>query len=67
MSFQWKGVFPAITTKFTTGDRLDLEMFEKNLDAQIDAGIDAVVLGGSLGEASTLTNDEKKHLLIYWM
>ena len=59
MSFQWKGVFPALTTKFTSDDKLDLPLFEKNLKAQLDAGVDGIILGGTLGEASVLSNDEK--------
>ena len=54
---------PAVTTKFTIDDKLDLEMFSVNLEAQIDAGVSAIILGGSLGEASTLTNSEKKTLV----
>ena len=38
MNFEWKGIFPALTTKFTANDELDLPLFEKNLNAQIDAG-----------------------------
>ncbi|TAN19821.1 MAG: dihydrodipicolinate synthase family protein [Chitinophagaceae bacterium] len=63
MSFTWKGVFPAITTPFTAGDQLDFQMFEKNLSAQINAGIDGVILGGTLGESSVLTKEEKNDLL----
>jgi 4-hydroxy-tetrahydrodipicolinate synthase len=63
MSIEWKGIFPAITTKFTANDELDLPLFEKNLKAQLDAGIDGIILGGSLGEASTLTNAEKETLV----
>lgn len=63
MSFEWKGVFPALTTKFTGNDELDLPLFEKNLNAQLDAGIHGVVLGGTLGEASVLTVDEKETLV----
>lgn len=62
MSIEWKGVFPAITTKFTAADELDLPLFEKNLQAQLAAGIDGIILGGSLGEASTLTTAEKETL-----
>ncbi len=58
----WKGVMPAITTKFTQDDELDLQMFEHNLKAQLDAGIHGIVLGGTLGEASTLTEKEKQTL-----
>lgn len=63
MPFEWKGVFPAITTPFTSDDKLDLVMFEKNLQTQINAGIDGVILGGTLGESSVLTKEEKNVLV----
>jgi 4-hydroxy-tetrahydrodipicolinate synthase len=63
MSILWKGVFPAFTTKFTANDTLDLALFEKGLQSQLDAGVDGIVLGGSLGEASTLTTEEKETLV----
>ena len=63
MKFQWKGVFSAVTTKFTADDELDFEAFDLNLNAQIEAGVDGIILGGSLGEASTLTQEDKDALL----
>jgi len=63
MSIVWKGVFPALTTKFTAKDELDLPLFEKNLRLQIASGVDGVILGGSLGEASVLTYAEKERLV----
>lgn len=63
MSFEWKGVFPALTTKFTKDDELDLPLFEKNLQAQVAAGIHGVILGGTLGEASVLATEEKERLV----
>jgi dihydrodipicolinate synthase/N-acetylneuraminate lyase len=63
MALDWKGVYPALTTKFTNDDKLDFNLFGKNLKAQLDAGVNGVILGGSLGEASTLTNVEKFDLL----
>jgi 4-hydroxy-tetrahydrodipicolinate synthase len=60
---EWKGIFPALTTPFTDNDELDLAMFVKNLGAQVDAGVDGVIIGGSLGEASTLTASEKEELI----
>lgn len=59
MSVQWQGVFPALTTKFTADDKLDFSLFERNLTAQLDAGVDGIILGGTLGEASVLSNEEK--------
>ena len=63
MAFTWKGVFPALTTKFTAADQLDLPLFEKNLNAQLKAGVDGIILGGTLGEASVLTTAEKEQLV----
>jgi len=62
MGIQWKGVMPAVTTKFTDKDTLDLKMFETNINAQLDAGVHGIVLGGTLGEASTLEEQEKRLL-----
>jgi len=59
----WKGVFPAVTTKFTADDQLDLKAFHTNIHAQVEAGVDGIILGGSLGEASTLTDAEKQILV----
>ena len=59
---KWEGVMPAVTTKFTDDDKLDLDLFSKNILAQLDAGVSAIVLGGTLGEASTLTAEEKNIL-----
>jgi dihydrodipicolinate synthase/N-acetylneuraminate lyase len=63
MQLDWKGVFPAITTKFTADDQLDLPLFEKNLQAQLDAGVNGIILGGTLGEASVLTTEEKETIV----
>lgn len=59
----WQGVFPAVTTKFTADDKLDLAAFAANIAAQLDAGVAGIILGGTLGEASTLSNQEKFSLL----
>lgn len=63
MNVNWKGVYPAVTTKFFEDGGLDIESFEKNILAQIDAGVHGIILGGSLGEASTLKNSEKLDLV----
>jgi dihydrodipicolinate synthase/N-acetylneuraminate lyase len=63
MSMNWSGIFPALTTKFTPDDALDLRMFETNLLAQVGAGVNGVIIGGSLGEASVLGSAEKEALV----
>jgi dihydrodipicolinate synthase/N-acetylneuraminate lyase len=59
----WHGVFPALTTKFTSDDKLDFPLFEMNLQAQLSAGVQGVILGGTLGESSVLSNEEKFSLV----
>ncbi|GAB5524957.1 MAG: dihydrodipicolinate synthase family protein [Roseivirga sp.] len=63
MKVAWEGVYPAVTTKFTADDQLDLDMFETNIKAQLKAGVDGIILGGTLGEASSLMEDEKDELV----
>jgi dihydrodipicolinate synthase/N-acetylneuraminate lyase len=63
MSIKWTGVFPAVTTKFTDNDELDFDAFDKNIEAQLEAGAEGIILGGSLGEASVLSDEEKFALL----
>jgi 1-pyrroline-4-hydroxy-2-carboxylate deaminase len=63
MKITWQGVYPALTTKFTADDKLDFDAIGKNYQAQLDAGVDAFIISGSLGEASTLDDDEKFELL----
>ena len=62
MSIKWEGVMPAVTTQFTANDELDIELFKINIQAQLDAGVHGLVLGGTLGEASTLSDEERRIL-----
>lgn len=59
----WNGVYPAITTKFSDDDQLDMDKFSQNICVQLEAGVDGIILGGSLGEASSLNEEEKIQLL----
>ncbi|RDV10675.1 dihydrodipicolinate synthase family protein [Pontibacter diazotrophicus] len=63
MRVEWEGVFPAVTTKFTSDDRLDIDAFLHNINAQLSAGVNGIILGGTLGEASTLSDEEKAVLV----
>ena len=63
MNINWNGVYPALTTKFDSDDQLDLHLFEKNLDVQVSSGINGIILGGTLGESSTLSESEKERLI----
>lgn len=63
MKINWEGVYPAVTTKFTSADKLDLDMCAHNIKAQLAAGVDGIILGGTLGEASSLMDEEKDILV----
>lgn len=56
---RWRGIFPAVTTKFKASKELDHAEMEKHFAFQIDAGVHGSVTCGSLGEASTLSFEEK--------
>lgn len=63
MKVLWEGIYPAVTTKFNKNETLDIDTFKSNIDAQIKAGVDGIIVGGSLGENSVLNHDEKQILL----
>src|SRR5699024_12111903 len=63
MQVDWNGVYPAITTKFNEDMSIDFDAFRANLEKQIEAGIHGIVVAGTLGEASTLTDEEKFELV----
>ena len=60
---EWKGVYPAVTTKFTATGEIDDEGFIRGIKAQLEAGVNGIIVAGSLGESSTLSREERMHLL----
>jgi len=59
----WRGVFPAVTTKFTVDDKLDAAEMERCFGLLIEAGCDGLIVAGSLGEGPMLSLDEKFEVL----
>lgn len=55
----WKGVIPAITTNLHADLTIDHEAVAAHCRWMIDSGCTGIVCGGSLGEAATLSFDEK--------
>ena len=55
----WKGVLPAVTTNLKSDLSIDHEAFAAHCRWMIDSGCTGIVCCGSLGEAQTLTFDEK--------
>lgn len=59
MAPYWRGVFPAMTTQFHADQSLDLPATARHFAALIDAGVQGLIVCGSLGENQTLTQAEK--------
>ncbi|MCK0197550.1 dihydrodipicolinate synthase family protein [Ancylobacter sp. 6x-1] len=55
----WSGVLPAVTAKFTEADALDHKEMERCFAFQMDAGVDGLIVNGSLGEGPMLSHDER--------
>ena len=63
---QWRGIFPALTSKFTADDKLDWNAMEQHLAFQVEAGVHGLIVLGSLGETSTLSFDEKLEIVRFF-
>lgn len=59
----FKGCGTAIITPFTKDDKVDFEAFGKLIEYQISEKVDAIIVCGTTGEASTMTLDEKKETI----
>jgi 1-pyrroline-4-hydroxy-2-carboxylate deaminase len=59
----WTGVLPAVTTKFTAEGALDHAEMERCFGLQMDAGCDGIIVCGSLGEGSMLSQDERLEVM----
>ena len=58
------GTATALVTPFTNGD-IDYETLENLIDHQISGGVDALVVGGTTGEAATLSDKERGTLYTF--
>jgi dihydrodipicolinate synthase/N-acetylneuraminate lyase len=63
MRNDWNGVYSAITTKLDDEENVDLAAVRADVEFQIEGRVHGIVVCGSLGEASTLTADEKLDIL----
>ena len=60
----FQGVATAIVTPMTENG-IDYDAFGRLIDWQIDEGINALVIAGTTGEGSTLSDQEHRELLAY--
>lgn len=58
-AIQWRGVFPAVTTKLKADLSLDLPAIRTSVERLIDDGVAGVVMMGMVGENAQLDPEEK--------
>ncbi|MFD2204056.1 dihydrodipicolinate synthase family protein [Kiloniella antarctica] len=63
MKVTWNGVYPAVTTQFHDDDSLDLKTTAEQIDNLITAGVNGLIMLGTVGENNSLTRDEKLQVL----
>lgn len=63
MNFDWRGIFPAATTQFKADQALDVEATLRHFNALVDAGVDGMIVLGTVGENCSLVFREKLDLL----
>ncbi|HTP53744.1 MAG TPA: dihydrodipicolinate synthase family protein [Thermoplasmata archaeon] len=59
----WKGISVALTTSFDSGYEVDRAATVAHAARLVEAGMDSLVVGGSLGEGETLRREEKGALV----
>ena len=63
MEAVFKGAATALITPFDQNGSVDYEAFGRLIDWQIDQGIDGLLIAGTTGEGSTLSDEEHREVL----
>ena len=63
MDATWAGVYPAVTTQFTSDQALDLEATKSHVRMLIETGVHGLIMLGTVGETTALEPDEKRDVL----
>ena len=56
----FEGIIPAVTTPFTADDQVDVEALKANCEALVEAGVHGFVATGTMGEAGSLSSEERR-------
>jgi dihydrodipicolinate synthase/N-acetylneuraminate lyase len=57
---RFEGIIPAVTTPFGADGEIDRSALDANLAALLDAGVHGLVANGTMGEAGSLSNAERR-------
>ena len=60
----FEGVGTALITPFSDG-KIDYPALERLIEWQISAGVNALIIGGTTGEAATLSDEERYELYAF--
>jgi 4-hydroxy-tetrahydrodipicolinate synthase len=60
---RFPGIIPAVTTPFDTSGAVDVDAFERNLAALLEAGVHGFVATGTMGEAGSLSSAERRTVI----
>lgn len=63
MRINWSGVFPAATTQFNADESLNLPATMQHLEVMLNAGINGLIMLGTVGENCSLSQEEKVQVL----
>lgn len=63
MKTSWQGVMPALMTELHEDGSLNLDATAQHISSCLDAGIEGVIMLGTLGEGTSLSPDEKQQVL----
>jgi 4-hydroxy-tetrahydrodipicolinate synthase len=57
---RFEGIIPAVTTPFDRAGDVDAAALESNVRAYVDAGVHGLVATGTMGEAASLSGEERR-------
>jgi len=60
---RFPGILPAVTTPFDASGGVDAAALQANVRALLDAGVHGIVGTGTMGEAASLSNDERRQVI----
>src|SRR5262245_15606731 len=60
---RFPGILPAVTTPFDASGGVDAAALQANVRALLDAGVHGIVGTGTMGEAASLSTDERRHVI----